>query len=454
MLKKETVTCLDFIQKVKNSNNINMILFSFDLSPNGNRKLNKRMDFIDEFYSHLSFFNKKMEICYNTLAPKLLSNRIFKGFECSVCFDLCKNMSNVCRSLLTSLSGKINYKAPIANIIIRCLPELYASLEVYFENYLSMDSIIHKNIKLIENMFSENEINIIPATLLISPIQLLPRYWLLITDIERETPKWHFEFPLFSRLKNEIQVYLSKLDTAHSFTEVSSLQKRLVPLKENKDKSLVNDERFLVKKCLINHKKCCLYLLSDLIVFTRKSSSNFTEVDIEKFRCNYDEFFFIPNQVIFSIICYYDQKFKELKFESNEEMNDMIEIIKDIRLKLFDKNPDKDNTLLACEISPKNQIVTPINEPSCCKDESKFYFISQKNLVVYDSMHESIKIMKSKMNIHSHSKLFNFKSSICLYGGSKCPIPIILQSDKFVPYPIINKNQNESLNYLILVDPP
>lgn len=135
-------------------------------------------------------------------------------------------------------------------------------------------------------------------------------------------------------------------------------------------------------------------------------------------------------------------------------MNDMIEKVKKSCLKLFNIYPDKDKTLLACELSTKNQIFTPIIEPSCCKDGSKFYFISQKNLVVYDSMNQSLKIMKNNMNIRSHSKLFNFKSNICLYGGSKCPIPMILQSDKFVPYPILNKNQNESLNYLTHVDPP
>lgn len=444
-LKNQKITntsCSKFIQKVKQLND-SEIQFRFFISDDAIRKINHRQQIISEMIRTEGEFCRDLALFRNQVGVRLQESHVFSDFEHKTVFGSIGDMLKASAIFTTALSGKNTYSQSIANIILSLIPDLKENFKEYFANFHTKDLIPeiidrHKNnpqLEAIVHRTFENGASDFQS-MAIKPIQHFPRYRLLAVDIQKYTPKSHPDYLLYDTVIKEFDKTIHELNNYYLVREVRFLQQRLKPLKENENKRLNEKGRSLVTKYNVNQGlfsgKNTLYLLSDLILFTQIENKK----EVEKFRCRYEYFFFVPVPTKSSIYVYYQNNFELLKFSSNTLMNEMINNVIALRKNAFEAIPEKNNLLKSFEYVLYSQPnLEPMIDSSCCKIGNLIMAASRQLYMTFDTNHESsLSIGKygTNMNIHSHAKLVSVDKIPIpyIFGGEKFPLPLELSLGK------------------------
>ena len=245
----------------------------------------------------------------------------------------------------------------------------------------------------------------------------------------------------------ELDKAIRNLESYCKIREVMYLQKRLIPLEENKNQPIDVNGRFLVNKYNVNQSiisKSTIYLLNDLIILTKRTDNH----EIEKFRINLDEFVFVPNYSASLMVFHYKRNFDVLKFSSAEIMKDLITNLDCYRQIMFNSNPRKNNALFVSENLLENKISIPkVIDSSCCKIKSLIISVSYGTYLTYDTNNNSLNAFPNVKNIHTYAKIICTEDCPYshIYGGEKYPTPLEFVGEKFVELKPKPKNTDSSI---------
>lgn len=440
--QKEITNCLGqrFIDTIRKSPNLKTIYFKFTLSDKGYKKIRDRQHFCQEMIEVEQKFCSDIIQFLNQVGKNVQEAHVFTEFEHKTIFGSIPEMFEACTRCNTALSGNITYNSYIGNIFLKYIPDLEENFKEFFANYHNKELIPeilkrHKNNQTLESIvhqtFGKEAMSF--DSMAIMPIQILPRYKLIIGSIIKETPRSHPEFHLLQNVLIELDKSINKLEDYGQIREVSYLQKRMIPLEEYQDQRLDVNERFLVNKYNVNASiisKSTLYLLNDMVVMTKTTDSR----EMEKFRIKLDQFIFIPNYYYSSIILYFKKQYEVIKFSSSETLKDFLTNLNKNRQKVFNNHPEKKNSLLSSEILIEQKINIPkVIDCSCCKIKTLITSASYGSYITYDTNNQSLNAFQMK-NIHTHAKIVNTENCSYehIYGGERYPIPLEFTPGKFI----------------------
>ncbi|OHS99121.1 hypothetical protein TRFO_34523 [Tritrichomonas foetus] len=153
------------------------------------------------------------------------------------------------------------------NLVSNFVPFIADYLEIT-SRFTDLNSSDKKFMKLNEELEQANE----PfSSLIVMPVQRMPKYVLLLKEISKATPDWHHDYqPLLDamgKLKDEAQAADKKIAEATRRSKLHELEKSI-----RKCPPLVDDKRRIISRFEPTEDRTDLYLLSDMILITKEKT--------------------------------------------------------------------------------------------------------------------------------------------------------------------------------------
>lgn len=209
-------------------------------------------------------------------------------------------------------------EAEIGNLFLNKL-NLVAGFVPFISSYLEINSRFNelimsdkKFIKLNEELEKNNE----PfSSLIIMPVQRMPKYVLLLHEIFKATPEWHSDYqPLIDaedKLKVDAQIADKSISEANRRAQLLKIEKTIRRCPDLLD----NPNRKLISRFTPKESRSELYLLSDMIIIAKEKTETLSRKIFQE----------IKKLIDLTIITSTDKVDKGIVLKS-EEMDYFIEI--------------------------------------------------------------------------------------------------------------------------------
>lgn len=255
------------------------------------KKLRYRMYVIDELIQSEDKYKNSLLCIKNNVILKFREKKFLTKDEESTIFSTLETIAEFSQNLYNILSGVYNnnfirYKTKIADLILNLMPyfKVYTPYFNNFEHSRQFLEKIRKNSK-IAAWLNENELkpqleNLDLASLLIKPIQRLPKYVLLFKDLKKNTEENHPDYPnivkalekfeqINSEFNSQMKEYLRKI-------KIFELQQ--VFGNANKMQILEANREFLEEEAISiilgdNPRQGILYFLTDLLMVAGRQNN-------------------------------------------------------------------------------------------------------------------------------------------------------------------------------------
>lgn len=256
--------------------------------PEFDPKMLKRRGYaIDEIVSSEYSYQKQMEILMEVYQP-LLSRYMIERQMDKFFSPLIKLIAGSKMSVkqFEDEVAKGPKKAEFGNLFAKKL-NLVPMFIPYISNYLDFSYTIYQlniNDKNFANELDNLELTNPPLTsLLVAPVQRMPKYVLLLKEVLKGTPEWHSDYKqiqeAIEKLKREAQIADKSISEATRRAQLLDLERNI----RNCPK-LFEEGRTFLGRFQPTKNNTDLYLLSDLIIITKEkkellSSNRYSEVN-------------------------------------------------------------------------------------------------------------------------------------------------------------------------------
>ncbi|ELP85326.1 Rho guanine nucleotide exchange factor, putative [Entamoeba invadens IP1] len=328
----------------------------------------KRDRIVEEIYStELSYVTSLgvCESCYRS--PMMKDNSPFKHEDVNEIFKFFDEVLKCNReflSMLVQARKNDTLKNSISKIFLRFCPffAIYQHFLINHDNAFSILTKLEDNSKLSAFLQTCQESITVPQKLdlrdyLIMPVQRLPRYNLLLTDLLKNTPQDHVEFQDLTKAVESVREVASKVNSSISATW---RQKRVVELTKKLYKldnfELVEPHRtFVLEACVqqgthTGFQKRVLLVFNDVILLTKKE---------EKLRIHHvikiSHLKVAESEREDVLVFYSDEKSCEILFDTQSEAEELKKEVTEIQSKFKNESvafaelviPPEDVTLCA-----------------------------------------------------------------------------------------------------------
>ena len=256
------------------------------------KKLRYRMCVIDELIKSEEKYKNSLFCVKDNVIMKMREKKLLSKEEEYTVFSTMENIAEFSQNLHAVLNAIfkdkfLRYKTKIAEVVLKMMPyfKLYTP---YFNNFDSSRQYLEKlrkNTK-VTNWLSENEHktqleNLDLSSLLIKPIQRLPKYVLLFKDLKKNTEETHPDYKnivealekfesINNELNSQMKDYLRKIkifELQKSFGDPNKLQ-----ILESNREFLEEDTISIILKDIPREGN--IYFLTDMLVVVGQEKNN------------------------------------------------------------------------------------------------------------------------------------------------------------------------------------
>ncbi|OHS97030.1 hypothetical protein TRFO_36813 [Tritrichomonas foetus] len=262
----------------------NSLIFRCTLSEKAISIINTRMHAIKEIISTEQSYLADLNILYNVFYPQIKEAQILTTDELNIVFGDIPKILHVHATFLDALLKEgTDYSASLANCFIY-FAENFMISKNYIGNFNEINTIsisIKNNPKLIEivNKNPDYTHRIFDAYL-ITPIQRLPRYILLLRELMKYTPKSHPDYEDLSIAMKKINAVTHEIenagDTVKKVKYIKDLDDRIKSQSHITDfslqgRDLISEWPVLITNSLTGKKSGRVYFFNDFILISSQS---------------------------------------------------------------------------------------------------------------------------------------------------------------------------------------
>ena len=234
----------------------------------------------DELIRSEYTFSKNLKLLYNTFRPGL--KECLTPEDLSLFFDDLPILIKASDKNIRDFEAQINRgidKAEFGpcffedkHLVDPFIPYIshYLKLLMRYNELITDDKVFKKTIKKLE--FDTEPF----TSLIITPVQRMPKYHLLIKEILKGTPDWHPDFKYLKQaaviMENEAKKADNECNEANRRLDLLVLQRTI----KQCPNLMNNDKRCVIGKWKLAEERMELYLLSDMILIVKQKTETLT----------------------------------------------------------------------------------------------------------------------------------------------------------------------------------